>query len=500
MRSSRKRKLHLATWFVAVFLNGCSEPAEQAKPSPDPVSLKVMTFNIEYGGAHVSFDKVVEAIRLADADIVGIQEAEGNLARLAAALDWHYDLRNYVISKHPLLDPPGAEGNYLYVEIAAGKMVAISNIHLPSDPYGPDAVRDGASAAGVLQLERKVRLPKMQAILSSLQPLLESNTPLFLTGDFNAPAHTDWPAAAVGTRPFLRYEMQWPVSIAVSASGFHDSWREVHSDVLEAPGLTWWAGRPPLEMYAPGENDAQDRIDFIWFAGPVKVEDSRIVGEPAYAEVSIGVSPWPSDHRAVLSTFTAVPVDVPRLLTTRDRVYRTGDDIEVIYRGDGEGSIQVEQIDEDGNPAMVAENLVQGDGVLHVDARLLDAGRYRVTMQDNGATSPLQRDLWVLAKDVVPMVEVIGTAFDAGEGIDIRWSNAPGNRNDYVVLARTDETANEFALPWAYTGALPHGQLRLDSTNAEWGWPPAPGTYVARLMKDDGYEVLAESGEFSIGP
>lgn len=500
MHSNRKRTYHLATWIMAAFLTACSEPAEQPAPKPESVSLKVMTFNIEYGGAHVSFDKVIEAIRLADADIVGIQEAEGNLARLAGVLGWHYDLRNYVISKHVLLDPPGAEGNYLYVEVAPGRMVAISNIHLPSDPYGPDAVRDGASAEEVLQLEREVRLPKIQAILRALQPLLANNTPLFLTGDFNAPAHTDWPAAAVGTRPFLRYAMQWPVSLSVTDAGFRDSWREVHKDVVHAPGLTWWAGRPPLEMYAPGENDAQDRIDFVWFSGPVTVEDSRIVGEPAYEEVAIGVSPWPSDHRAVVSTFTAVPVDIPRMVTTQDRVYRTGDDIDVIYRGAGDASIQVEQFDEDGNPAVVAETIVQGDGVLHIDAKLLDVGRYRVTMQDDGAKQPLHRNLWVLAKDAVPKVEVIGTKFDAGEGVDIRWSNAPGNRNDYVVLARTDETADEFELPWAYIGALPHGQLRIDSTNAEWGWPPAPGTYVARLMKDDGYEVLAESGEFMIRP
>jgi hypothetical protein len=252
-------------------------------------------------------------------------------------------------------------------------------------------------------------------------------------------------------------------------------------------------------MYAPGENDAQDRIDFIWFAGPTKVLGSQLVGEPGYTEVSVGVSPWPSDHRAVVSTFTAIPQDMPRLVTTHDRIYRSGDDIDVIYHGTGEASVQVVRIDGDGGQNVITESVVHDDGVLHVDAGLLDTGRYRVTMQDKLAQAPMHRDLWVLASDAKPAIEVLDRNFAAGDGIEVRWSNAPGNRNDYVVLARVDGVAaDEFDLPWTYIAALPHGELRLDSKNSEWGWPPAPGTYVARLMKDDGYKVLAESGEFTI--
>jgi hypothetical protein len=339
----------------------------------------------------------------------------------------------------------------------------------------------------------------MQAVLAALKPLLESNTPLFLTGDFNAPAHTDWPAAAVGTRPFLRYEVQWPVSLAVHGAGFRDSWREVHVDVLESPGLTWWAGRPALEMYAPGENDAQDRIDFVWSSGPVEVLDSKMVGEPGYTEVSVGVSPWPSDHRAVVSTFSVMPVGVPTLVTTRDRVYRTGDDVDVIYRSAAESRFLVERIADDSSAESLAERIAAGDGTLHFDAALFGVGRFRVSMQNRQTHTTLQRELWVLDHDAVPQVEIIGESFAAGEGIDLRWANAPGHRNDYVVLAKVDGiAADEFDLPFAYVSARPHGSMRLDSSNAEWGWPPAPGTYVARLMKDDGYEVLAESGEFTI--
>ncbi|MBW1844002.1 MAG: endonuclease/exonuclease/phosphatase family protein, partial [Deltaproteobacteria bacterium] len=113
-------------FFSIVFIAACEPGDRQA--ADQPVELRVMSFNIEWGGAKISFANVVEAIRLSGADIVGIQEAEGNLKRLAADLDWNYNLRNYVISRFPLIEPPGADGRYVYVEVEPGKIVAIANV------------------------------------------------------------------------------------------------------------------------------------------------------------------------------------------------------------------------------------------------------------------------------------------------------------------------------------------------------------------------------------
>jgi len=38
----------------------------------------------------------------------------------------------------------------------------------------------------------------------------------------------------------------------------------------------------------------------------------------------------------------------------------------------------------------------------------------------------------------------------------------------------------------------------LDETTSEVVWPLSPGNYVARLMKDDGYDSLAASAAFVI--
>ena len=180
----------------------CSDRSDQVSLPDEPVQLRVMTFNIEWGGTNISFDKVVEAIQLSNADIVGIQEAEGNLQRLAGELGWHYNLRNYAISKFPLVEPQDSNGLYVFVETSPGKVVALANIHLPSDPAGPHEIRDGAELAEILALEPKTRVPAIKPYLDVLPALTERAIPVFLTGDFNAPSHQDWTEAAVGIRPF----------------------------------------------------------------------------------------------------------------------------------------------------------------------------------------------------------------------------------------------------------------------------------------------------------
>ena len=117
-------------------ISACTGTERRIANEAEAIELRVMTFNIEWGGTNISFDNVVEAIRLADAEIVGIQEAEGNLARLAAELGWHYDLQNYTIARYPILDPPNANRLFVYVEVRPGEVVALANVHLPSDPSG----------------------------------------------------------------------------------------------------------------------------------------------------------------------------------------------------------------------------------------------------------------------------------------------------------------------------------------------------------------------------
>jgi endonuclease/exonuclease/phosphatase family metal-dependent hydrolase len=474
---------------LSCLLLGCGQSAEP-DATRQVIDVNIMTFNIEWGGDNVSFDNVVEAIRLAEADIVGVQEAEGNLERLAAALGWHADARNHVVSRFPLLDPPGGEGKYLYAEVTPGNALALANLHLPSDPYGPDMVRDGAGIEAVLANEHAARMPMLRAILDAVAPVRDAGYPLVVTGDFNSPTHTDWTKTMVGKRRFLDYAVDWPVSLAMVEAGFSDAWRSVYRDVEAKPGLTWWAGRPPLPDYAPGENDAEDRIDLVWYQGPVVPRSARLVGEPGGPGVDVHVSPWPSDHRGVVVTFTVEPRPLQDLLTSERRIYRDGDEVHLrAHFANSSTEIVVTEVPSN---AVVAKQASSANAALR-----LPPGHYRAVATVGGRD--YKREFWIVSAGTEPGVEVLGGAFASGQPVEVEWRGAPGHRFDYLGLyAANQEDLVEGMLAYAYTGSRPEGRLDIAAAASAAGMTLAPGAYVVRLMKDDGYDVLAESAIFEI--
>src|SRR6476661_1216322 len=181
-RRARRRAMALA---AALALATAALVAPTATPAPTPVEVRVMTFNIWLGGDVVDFAKVVDAITAARADIVGLQEAEGNTQRIAEALHWPYwSDRLHVVSRFPLIDPPEAHGEYVFAQVRPGQVFALANEHLTSDPYGPYLVRSGQSLAQVLANERATRVPEINAAIAAIQPALRRGVPTFMTGDF----------------------------------------------------------------------------------------------------------------------------------------------------------------------------------------------------------------------------------------------------------------------------------------------------------------------------
>ena len=105
----------------------------------------------------------------------------------------------------------------MLAQVAPGRVFALANVHLTSDPYGPYLVRDGRSLARVLANERATRLPEIRHTLRALRPALRRGIPTFMTGDFNTPSHLDWTAAVDAVRADIRYPVAWPVTEALSA-------------------------------------------------------------------------------------------------------------------------------------------------------------------------------------------------------------------------------------------------------------------------------------------
>ena len=470
---------------------GAAAPAGAAPRTPTDV--RVMSFNIWLGGDVVDFGGVVRAIQAADADIVGLQEAEGNTGRIAKALGWPYwSDRLHVVSRYPLIDPPGAAGQYVLAQVKPGQVFALANEHLPSDPYGPYLVRDGKSLKQVLRNERATRMPAARAALRGVRPALDAGIPTLVTGDFNAPSYLDWTPATVGTRNGLRYPVAWPVSRAFAAAGFQDSYRVVHPDPVANPGITWTFGYPFPRLRS---NEVVDRIDYVHASPGVQVLDSGIAGPSGTPDVTVPIDPWPSDHRGVVSTVRLTPAVPPLYASVIDRRVEQGDPILVRYAAQPKQPRMTLRIVRHGGAADAALMQLPPQeagyyGAVRFGSGALAPGRYDALLVDHDGDVRSRASFWVVKPGARPVLRVPATVA-AKQPIRVAWRNAPADRFDWIGIWKAGDGDLFNYYGFAYTRARVAGHARLD------GLPP--GRYVARLLADDGYAVLAQRS-FTVAP
>ena len=306
-------------------------------------NLKVLSYNIFWGGHQQPLEETIEVIRKSGADLVGIQENvnreyEDQTPEIAKALGFSY-VRHAVLDA---LEEFGAKGNKLrarwtqqagqstlsrfpitaqspggsgvQVKLPSGEKVWMFNTHLWHYPYVPyqlmnvDFFEGEAIDPNAPDAEEQAILSarighetEVNKVLWDIKNILHFEEPVFFTGDFNEPSHLDWTeeAAQAGIYPI---KVAYPTSMQVSKIGLKDAFRELFPDPVKVPGFTWPAGTYP-DSPNPSVADPHDRIDFIYFAGKkVQVKNVQRLGE-ATETSDIAFANYPSDHRAVLATF-----------------------------------------------------------------------------------------------------------------------------------------------------------------------------------------------------
>ena len=391
--------------------------------------------------------------------------------------------------------------------------MALANVHLPSDDPGPQAIRRGAPVEKVVATENEVRLPYIRTSLEVLPPLAEQGIPTFLIGDFNAPSWRDYTEEVVGTRDYVKYVVDWPVSRAVEAAGFSDSWRAVYPDPLQSLGLTWWAARPKVEGWNPGPNSPQDRIDFIYSSGPAKATAAQLAGEEGGPEVTFAVDPWPTDHRGVMATFEVTPGPLPVMVAVSPQVATVGETVTARYKAAAGGAKAVAVVGAGGTPADALESAAVGagaeaNGSVEVATEALDPDDYDVLLVGAGDEVQARAPLWIQEPGAKPILTTDSTAYASGEPILVTWKNAPANRWDWIGVYKAgaaDPNVDSYLI-WQYTGGAGSGTsagtvagtMTMDGETVEGEpWPLPAGDYVLYYLLADGYEWVART-EFRV--
>ncbi|WP_433544272.1 endonuclease/exonuclease/phosphatase family protein (plasmid) [Streptomyces sp. CA-294286] len=295
MSSITARRTVAATAAVIVLTSTLSGSASAA-PDPKPRAassaqvLKVMSFNTWHGGNRVSngIAKIADAITRAGADVVALQEHDGDSARrIADRLGWYTTATGThvdIVSRHPFekTDRTSTGNGVIAAKI---KGFWVYSVHFDYTKYGPyNACWDNDSYATIYADEAS-RSKQAKEVVS-----WAGSSPAIVAGDFNSPSHLDWTADTKAAH--CNSVVQWPTTKAFSDSGYRDSYREVHPDEAAQPGNTW----SPVVKSTGGRPEPQDRIDFIKYrGGTLNAVSSTTVG---------GGANWPSDHLAVLTTFT----------------------------------------------------------------------------------------------------------------------------------------------------------------------------------------------------
>jgi exodeoxyribonuclease-3 len=280
-------------------------------------SIRVMSYNIHRGGVVMlkqPLSQTAKVIQSAKADIVGIQETRSprgdKLEELAKLLGWNHDMGkgSQILTRYEILE---SLNSGVKIKLDSGKEAYVFNLHLPSHPYQPyqllgirpkwhkhtNDITFIKTEAEAIEWAKKARGRELTKLLRLIRSIPDKQAPVFVVGDFNEPSHLDWTerAASAARHPI---KVEYPNSLAMIKAGFTDAYRAIYRDEMKHPGYTW------SSFYKFDDPTTHhDRIDFVYFKGKgIKLNEVKIVGENQ-KDADIVISPYPSDHRAVVANF-----------------------------------------------------------------------------------------------------------------------------------------------------------------------------------------------------
>lgn len=209
--------------------------------------------------------------------------------------------------------------------------------------------------------------------------------------------------------------------------------------------------------------------------------------------MDIEVSPWGTDHRGVVGSFTVTPGDVAPFAAVDQRLLPPGDTTTMRMHGsDAPGEcFEIRRAGSTGTPFSAACIDGSRNASGELDAAKLGAGDYEVRLLGADGAALAVAPFSVVAAGTMPKLAVDAPSYASGAPITASWRNGPGSRWDWLgVYAHGADPLVDSYLGYVYTGQTVAGSVVIDE-GAEGDWPLPPGTYDVHYLLDDGYTSLA---------
>lgn len=316
--------------------------------------LSVLQFNIWQEGTVVNngFDAIVENIIHVNPDMVTFSEVRNYngvdfISHVVAELGkkgFNYygesSRSTGLISKYPIKEQTyvypyqNDQGSVLKATIEVeNRTVVLYSAHLDYKDYACYLPRGYNGATwekldepitnpdSILAANRKShRLEAVELFIDDAKKEIQKEHIVIVGGDFNEPSHLDWQEDTKDLWEHNGAIVEWDCSKLLYHNGFKDSCREHYPNAVNYPGFTFPSENADVPVskltWAP-DADERERIDFIYFypnknialknatlVGPSSsIVRSQRVEEQSKDKFITPEGIWPTDHKAVLSTF-----------------------------------------------------------------------------------------------------------------------------------------------------------------------------------------------------
>jgi hypothetical protein len=154
--------------------------------------------------------------------------------------------------------------------------------------------------------------------------------------------------------------------------------------------------------------------------------DSGIAGPPGTTDVTLPIDPYPSDHRAVVSTVRLTPASPAPFASVLHRRVRRGDAVGVRYAAPrGEGVDKLAIVPARGRPDDAIMTLPPQEasyfGHVTFGSGGLRAGRYDALLVTRRDRVLSRSTFWVVDRGARPRLRVT-----AGDDVRVAWPTPPG--------------------------------------------------------------------------